>query len=809
MRQAFFAALILAAAVAGGQEPLFRSGEPLRFPLGVEPGPGKLVVADLSGDSRGDLAVLAAEVVVYITGVPAAVPDLARTSYPVAPPSPLFLAGDLDGDAHTDLLAGSAAAVQILRNTGGGSFESAAFAPVDATPRAGKLVDLDEDGFLDLIVVKQAAPQAVASLGILIADAKGGFLPEVSRTLGQDVVADSFAAEDFGGDGLLDIALAIGGAEPRIRVLPGDGGTAFGEPIDTSIAASPRHIVSNYVNDDDRADLVVLGGEPFESSRFFYLENKGIDEFIPVPVAETDPPPVLARELFSVLDFDEDGIVDVVTQFDMLDGVQGLRVQSGNGTGSFPASANRFLWDRVLDYALLDLSGEGIRDLVALEAGDLAIYLGLDPGRLNIPNILPLDSDVLFAAALDWSEDGKLDLVARGPTVLHLLRGDGTGGFENALRREDSPILENMVIGDFDGDTRLEPAFGRLRDQITIFLLDPQGAIASTRDITVDGMLSGIAAANFDGDGRTDLVVSSRDTSDAQVILDPLGDQRRLFIDAGAPQTSLDTGDVNGDGSHDIVFATTSGLRIVLGDGNGAFLEAKDLSLLARSSSVRVEEGLGGTPKGIVGVRDGGAILVWIQDPLGAAEPLEIADGTRPVKARALDIDGDSIPDLLSTRNEPVAFQTRLGLAGGGFGSPETYATGLASGSFNLADLDADGLTDVVAANPYAQALVILAGHLGQKASAASFRRGDADSDGSAAITDAIVVLNWLFQGGPEPGCQDAADSDDSGVIDLTDPIRVLDFLFRGGPEPPDPGSAQCGEDPTADELATCAAGCS
>ena len=71
------------------------------------------------------------------------------------------------------------------------------------------------------------------------------------------------------------------------------------------------------------------------------------------------------------------------------------------------------------------------------------------------------------------------------------------------------------------------------------------------------------------------------------------------------------------------------------------------------------------------------------------------------------------------------------------------------------------------------------------------------------------MVLNWLFQGGSEPGCQDAADIDDSGVIDLTDAVRLLDFLFRGGPEPPAPGSEACGEAPTADELETCAAGCS
>jgi hypothetical protein len=85
------------------------------------------------------------------------------------------------------------------------------------------------------------------------------------------------------------------------------------------------------------------------------------------------------------------------------------------------------------------------------------------------------------------------------------------------------------------------------------------------------------------------------------------------------------------------------------------------------------------------------------------------------------------------------------------------------------------------------------------------FVRGDADGSGAINITDGIFDLNFLFLGGPDPLCKDAADADDSGAINITDGIYILNFLFLGGgdPLPPYPG---CGPDPTADDAVDCLA---
>jgi len=85
------------------------------------------------------------------------------------------------------------------------------------------------------------------------------------------------------------------------------------------------------------------------------------------------------------------------------------------------------------------------------------------------------------------------------------------------------------------------------------------------------------------------------------------------------------------------------------------------------------------------------------------------------------------------------------------------------------------------------------------------FRRGDANFDGIMNISDPITILGFLFSGNPqEVVCSDAADADDSGDIKITDAIFLLQYLFNpsaDSKEIPAPGVLEPGPDPTADPL--------
>ncbi len=76
-----------------------------------------------------------------------------------------------------------------------------------------------------------------------------------------------------------------------------------------------------------------------------------------------------------------------------------------------------------------------------------------------------------------------------------------------------------------------------------------------------------------------------------------------------------------------------------------------------------------------------------------------------------------------------------------------------------------------------------------------TFLRGDTDANRSIELTDAVGLLNYLFLGGPKPGCLDAADIDDNGEADISDAIANLNYQFLGGASPADPGPINCGPD--------------
>lgn len=83
------------------------------------------------------------------------------------------------------------------------------------------------------------------------------------------------------------------------------------------------------------------------------------------------------------------------------------------------------------------------------------------------------------------------------------------------------------------------------------------------------------------------------------------------------------------------------------------------------------------------------------------------------------------------------------------------------------------------------------------------FMRGDANNDGAHDISDAVRILQYLFN---QPtnfaaSCLDANDANDDGTVNIADVVYTLSYLFEGGPDFPAPFTNVGGDATDTDTL--------
>ena len=209
-------------------------------------------------------------------------------------------------------------------------------------------------------------------------------------------------------------------------------------------------------------------------------------------------------------------------------------------------------------------------------------------------------------------------------------------------------------------------------------------------------------------------------------------------------------------------------------------------------------------------VRCSGGDSFCIQCRVDTLQPEAMVTGTFPSSACTLP-DGLAVDTHRFRLSEP--FRGTLTLASEGF--PGTVAlfdqrcdeidySEDCDAEPGLACLDVDlepGIYAVVVSSirPGDAGAYSLSATLAPEPGEALFYRGDVGDDGNVALDDAVLVFNFLFQGGAVPACLETADANNSGGVDLTDGVVVLNWLFGGGPPPEAPGppldGAACGPD--------------
>jgi hypothetical protein len=332
-------------------------------------------------------------------------------------------------------------------------------------------------------------------------------------------------------------------------------------------------------------------------------------------------------------------------------------------------------------------------------------------------------------ASADLNADGKADLVVtHGAGSVSILLGNGRGGFSHAagsaLPVSSPPHL--AALGDLDGDAKLDLVVtGHDSHGVFVWRGDGSGRFEPVRGSPFPALLGGkphnhgLALGDLDADG--DLDVATTD-DEAHVVAVLRNDGAGGFRPAehspfavGRQPYPLALGDLNGDGSLDVVTPNVGSVSVsvLLGDGRGGFAPAPSgpIRVTARPYYVALGDLDGDSQLDAVTIHDDIALAtVLTGDGKGGLQPAgALLDlGRRGAKAVLHDLDRDGKSDLVVAVGGAVA--VLLGNGKGGFarvpGSP--FPVGRGAWSLAVADFDGDGRSDVATADLEAGTLSVL-----------------------------------------------------------------------------------------------------
>jgi hypothetical protein len=677
--------------------------------------PISLVTGDFNGDGRADLAVAISDKTVSVL--------LGKGDGTFGPPAsyavgglPIALAtGDFSGDGRLDLATANldSTDVSVLLGRGDGTFGPQATYSVGTDPFALATGDFNGDGRDDLVV----ANEYDNTVSVLVSNADGTFQPQVTVAAGSEPVA--LAAGDFTGDGRTDLAVTSNVSSNVALLLNLNNSLVAAGPVVTTTVASP--VLADLTGDGVDDSFVVDGAGRILWRRGRAQEPGTFDP--PITINPGHP----SRDVVA-LETSQGPMLASVDATDDAVSLYGWRDDRFARIGSLPTGL------LPAQIATADLNGDGLDDLVVRDAGDgtLWVYLqGPDPygpgarpeDSFEPPIHLAIGPGVSDVTLADVYGDGRADIVVTDKLTgeVGVLRNLGLGTFAPAVFYRAGGGLYSVTMtspGDSATVTSLEATAGVAAGTLTtggpacLVAIDPGsytlgvlsglggGRLANPVTIPTSSPATAVVIADVEGHGIPDTILLSsrgvtvyRGDGKGGLLPDP------FTIAAGPEPIGLTVADINHDGKPDLLVGNAYGdLLVLLGNGDGTFRPYRNadqnvaLAVLPNGSSmpdfIYADQGL----DQVVVDYGGGQTRVVSDSSSGLLDPGAVA---------LADLNGDGIPDLIVANSGGNDVLVYPGLGNGQFGPELNGGKGFATGTdpVGITVATLNGRPDLIVAN--------------------------------------------------------------------------------------------------------------
>jgi hypothetical protein len=562
--------------------------------------PISVAAADLNGDGKPDLVVAneldnTVSVMLNTTAPGATIPSFAAQKTFATGSSPGGVAvADLNGDGRTDLAVANVNdnTVSVLLNTTAPGAISPSFAVQETfatgtNPEFVAVADFNGDGKPDLVVTNANDDNVSVLLNTTAAGASAPtFAAQETFFTGQG--AASVAVADLNGDGKPDLIVADAISD-LISVLlntmaPGASIPSFSAQETFATGSEPFSVAVADFNGDGKPDLVVTNDSSNHPNTVSVLLNTRvpiiiIPSFAAQQTFATGPGP----RSVAVADVNGDGKPDLVVTNEGANTVSVLLNTTAPGatTPSFAAQETFATGSGPVSVAVADLNGDGKPDLVVanLISNTVSVLLNTTAPGSTTASFAPQETfatGVLprSVAVADLNGDGKPDLVVANETALGTVSvllntttaGATTASFapQQTFATGSEPV--SVVVGDFNGDGKPDLAVANANSSTVSVLLNTTAPGATTVSFATQQTFAtgsapeSVAVADFNGDGRPDLVVANRDSDTVSVLLNmttagatTLSFTAQMTFATGSLPLSVAVADFNGDGRPDLV----------------------------------------------------------------------------------------------------------------------------------------------------------------------------------------------------------------------------------------------------------------